>query len=392
MGSEQYTSRGAKLADSASILPEKLVTICDPRHPQHAGRNASEYKPGNQLFDRLVQDFMGPVGFVDLPRAEWIQPKGGEGYWQLVNGSKRVEAAKYANAQIVDAGGEPRKIQFVADLKAKPELSAIKHVAANHTRTQESAYTVARHAATLLGREWGGHRSGTEADMGAVLARIRYRERRISEEAMEMALHPDRGFPHACQALIDAVHGGLSWTAAMLICPKPHEAQEQIIAALGAGQASFVAAGGHEDEYWQEIGVRDVKDAFKGRFTTPIYGHETPEPEPVKDVQLELGSDPAPGPVPELPTVAAPAPEGAKPVRLNKPSRKQIMPSGVAKTLLSAAKEAYDKNDVAGPRLRELRAIYAFGLALAGEDVPEDVLRELKCLEDLYAIARQVQH
>ena len=82
------------------------------------------------------------------------------------------------------------------------------------------------------------------------------------ETMITEALDPAKGFPERGPGLVEAMHGGMGWSAALRISAKDHDEQDRILAILRQGQTAFVNAGGIADEFWETVTTRDVTDAI----------------------------------------------------------------------------------------------------------------------------------
>lgn len=399
MGSTTYENRGAKSTNRPRIDPGMVMTITDPAHPEHVGRNPSHYLPGDSLFDQIVADCLGTIGIIQAPLLIWIvspktaanarywladKSKAGGGFWRVIEGSKRIEGLREANRQRVAAGGVPLMLEFDADISMasgdKVEtLSHVKHVAAQQTRAIESAFTTAFHIATLLGRPWGETTGRNEADLDAVLERIRYRGKRVSKDMAEQALHVTRGFPNASALLIEAMHGGLAWSAALRLSCKAQDEQDEVLTAILKGKAPFLAAGGHPDEFWETVTARDVAAAKTGSFEVPTFVPAVGASETTTEAAPTDGEAPPVKPAP-----------GARPERVKAKPAAPAQPrikTAVAKAMYEAAQT--EIKTATGKALTEMRAVLALLATLAGETA--DDADQVQSMDRLYKIARTVQ-
>jgi hypothetical protein len=381
MGSDAYTNKGAKSTNRPRIDPSAIVTIMDTRHPRHAARNSFEYAVGNSLFESLVSDWMSDVGFTNAPRAAWVETdkKNKTGYWLAVDGNKRFLAAVEGNRRLVQAGGLPKDIAYDADIGQSMALTAVKGIAAQYTRTIESAYTTARDIATLIGRPWGGEDTGNEGSMDEALERIRYRGKRVSRDMAEQALHVTRGFPNASALLIEAMHGGLAWSAALRLSCKAQDEQDEVLTAILKGKAPFLAAGGHPDEFWETVTVRDVSAAKDGSFEVPTFVPAVGASETTTEAAPTDGEAPPVKPAP-----------GARPERVKAKPAAPAQPrikTAVAKAMYEAAQT--EIKTATGKALTEMRAVLALLATLAGETA--DDADQVQSMDRLYKIARTVQ-
>lgn len=381
MGSDAYTNKGAKSTNRPRIDPSAIVTIMDTRHPRHAARNSFEYAVGNSLFESLVSDWMSDVGFTNAPRAAWVETdkKNKTGYWLAVDGNKRFLAAVEGNRRLVQAGGLPKDIAYDADIGQSMALTAVKGIAAQYTRTIESAYTTARDIATLIGRPWGGEDTGNEGSMDEALERIRYRGKRVSKDMAEQALHVTRGFPNASALLIEAMHGGLAWSAALRLSCKAQDEQDEVLTAILKGKAPFLAAGGHPDEFWETVTARDVAAAKTGSFEVPTFVPAVGASETTTEAAPTDGEAPPVKPAP-----------GARPERVKAKPAAPAQPrikTAVAKAMYEAAQT--EIKTATGKALTEMRAVLALLATLAGETA--DDADQVQSMDRLYKIARTVQ-
>jgi hypothetical protein len=381
MGSDAYTNKGAKSTNRPRIDPSAIVTIMDTRHPRHAARNSFEYAVGNSLFESLVSDWMSDVGFTNAPRAAWVETdkKNKTGYWLAVDGNKRFLAAVEGNRRLVQAGGLPKDIAYDADIGQSMALTAVKGIAAQYTRTIESAYTTARDIATLIGRPWGGEDTGNEGSMDEALERIRYRGKRVSRDMAEQALHVTRGFPNASALLIEAMHGGLAWSAALRLSCKAQDEQDLVLTAILKGKAPFLAAGGHPDEFWETVTARDVAAAKTGSFEVPTFVPAVGASETTTEAAPTDGEAPPVKPAP-----------GARPERVKAKPAAPAQPrikTAVAKAMYEAAQT--EIKTATGKALTEMRAVLALLATLAGETA--DDADQVQSMDRLYKIARTVQ-
>lgn len=384
MSSQTVKERGTRDLHRPGISPDLIVTILDPRHPRHEARNPAEYVTGNEIFDNLVRDWMSSVGYTNAPRAAWVvtDKKTKAGYWLAVDGSKRIEAAKVGNRLLCEAGGLARDIAFDSDIGQDMNLTAVKGIASQYTRAIESAYTTARDAATLLGRAWGGEETGNEAPIEAALDRLRYRGKRLSETMITEALDPAKGFPNATPGLVEAMHGGMGWSAALRISAKDHEEQDRILAVLRQGLAPFVTAGGAPDEFWETVTTRDVTDAIGGRFETPTFKAPASDADetPARDSCDPGPASPTPGPAP-----AKVRPERVKTKIGTSP---KVRPSSTRAMLDQAEVQL---KGATGKRLVELRAIHALLQILSTEGGTAEDADQIASMDSIYQIARAVQ-
>lgn len=376
MSSQTVKERGTRDLHRPGISPDQIVTILDPRHPRHEARNPAEYVTGNEIFDGLVKDWMSSVGFINAPRAAWVvtDKKTKAGYWLAVDGSKRIEAAKVGNRLLCEAGGLAKDIAFDSDIGQDMNLTAVKGIASQYTRAIESAYTTARDAATLMGRVWGGEETGNEAPIEAALDRLRYRGKRLSETMITEALDPAKGFPNAVPGLVEAMHGGMGWSAALRISAKDHDEQDRILAILRQGQTAFVNAGGIMDEFWETVTTRDVTDAIGGRFEAPAF--KAPAAAEITDADAPAPT-PAPGKV---------RPERVKTTKIG--TSPKVRPSSTRAMLDQAETEL---KGATGKRLVELRAIHALLQILSTEGGTAEDADQIASMDSIYQIARAVQ-
>ena len=380
MSSQTVKERGTRDLHRPGIAPDQIVTILDPRHPRHEARNPAEYVVGNEIFDGLVRDWMSSVGFCNAPRAAWVvtDKKTKAGYWLAVDGSKRIEAAKVGNRLLCEAGGLAKDIAFDSDIGQDMNLTAVKGIASQYTRAIESAYTTARDAATLMGRVWGGEETGNEAPIEAAIERLRYRGKRLSETMITEALDPAKGFPNAVPGLVEAMHGGMGWSAALRISAKDHDEQDRVLSVLCQGLAPFLAAGGHLDEFWETVTTRDVTDAIGGRFETPVFRA------PVSD-EGETTNSCDPGPAEPTPPPVKVRPER---VKTKSPASPKVRPSSTRAMLAQAETEL---KGATGKRLVELRAIHALLQILSTEGGTAEDADQIAAMDSIYQIARAVQ-
>lgn len=222
-------TQAPKTAAPPVAYPEELVTVCDPCHPGYAARDAALYEVGNDLFDDLCDTFFRStlpetesVGMVQLPSMTFVN-----GAWTAIDGSKRIMAWREANKRRKAMGLPLVRIPFSIKAAAWSNGQIVAgHVAAQLDREVPDYYTRVRFAALLLSRDWEqAHVAGAvEPSFDEVATSVG-----IDAPLLKQALER---LPSAAPSVVAAMRPqtrygrGMSLTAALLFCRRPHEEQD----------------------------------------------------------------------------------------------------------------------------------------------------------------------
>lgn len=262
MASQDITSKGAKTAENPQDFPEKLVTVCDPSHPGHEGRDPYLYDPNEpkqaeriEVFFESTMPGSTSVGMIQLPTCTWEGDR-----WQVLEGSKRVMAWRVVNERRLAMGLEPVRVPFTWKKgKWTPGRVLIGHTAAQYNREVPDDYTRVRHAALLLGRAWEqAHVAGdAEPDIEKIAVKVG-----LSIAALDMGF---KWLPKAAPSVVAAMRPaaphekGMCLSAAILFCRAPEEDQTVSVAIAAE------LAGGRP----QDITVRHARQALAAKKDRP---------------------------------------------------------------------------------------------------------------------------